>query len=182
MPIPAILHLHLLGGVRAFVGDTATTLDSARLQALLARLVLHAGVPQPRAHLAFLFWPETTDSQARTNLRQLLYDLRLALPQANRFLLAEGQTLAWKADAPYTLDVDAFRTASAQAQTLEEIDQAVALYQGDLLPGLYDEWLLPERERLRATFTQLLLRGIERAEAEQDHECLRSRNLDPLRR
>ena len=35
---------------------------------------------QPREQLAFLLWPESIESQARTNLRQLLHHLRRALP------------------------------------------------------------------------------------------------------
>lgn len=36
------------------------------------------------------------------------------------------------------------------------LEQAIALYQGDLLPSIYDEWLLSERERLSQRFITAL--------------------------
>src|SRR5260370_1310896 len=42
-----------------------------RLQSLLAYLVLHRTAPQARSHLAFLLWPDSSEAQAHSNLRQL---------------------------------------------------------------------------------------------------------------
>ena len=42
----------------------------------------------------------------------------------------------------------------SDGQAIEEIIMAVRLYQGELLPGFYDEWILPERDRLQAAFQQ----------------------------
>ena len=41
--------------------------------------------------------------------------------------------------------------------------RAVDLYRGDLLPSCYDEWIAPERERLREMFVGAV--GIYRREA-----------------
>ena len=46
-------------------------LQSDRLQALLAYLMVHRDQPQARQQLAVTFWPDTTDAQARSNLRTL---------------------------------------------------------------------------------------------------------------
>src|SRR5205085_2563303 len=83
------------------------------------------------------------------NLRRLVHDLRLALPEADRYLDLEGPALTWRADAPYTLDAAQFRVVAEQAATAPAVAEAVRRYPGDLLPHLYDEWLLPERARLR---------------------------------
>ena len=61
-------------------------LGSARAESLLAYLLLHREAPQPRQRLAFLLWPDSTEPQARTNLRHLLHNLRRALPDPDRFL------------------------------------------------------------------------------------------------
>src|SRR5437764_7179056 len=165
-----MLHLRLLGNFQVASDDTSlTTLASGRVQALLARLALHAGVPQPRAQLAYLFWPDSPEDRARGHLRKLVYELRRALPDAERFLAAAGATLAWRADAPYTLDVAEFEAAAAAAETPAAIARAAALYGGDLLPGCYDDWIAPERERLRRAFAHLLERGIARCEEERDY-------------
>src|SRR5215467_4401511 len=70
------LHLRLLGDFSLIYADQqVTSLNTVRLQSLLAYLVLHRDVPQQRQHLAFLFWPDTTEAQARNNLRQLLHQV-----------------------------------------------------------------------------------------------------------
>ena len=161
------LHVQLLGDFRLAYGDTAITrLSSARLPALLAYLLLHRGAPRPRQHLAFLFWPDSSEAQAQTNLRKLLYLLRQDLPEADRFLLSEGPYVQWRSDAPLSLDVANFETAMAradqaaqagdQAGQRQALEEAVAVYHGDLLPSCYDDWVLPERERLRQVFVGAL--------------------------
>ncbi|HEU5098749.1 MAG TPA: tetratricopeptide repeat protein [Roseiflexaceae bacterium] len=164
-----ILHIQLLGGLRLTVDDApVTTLDSPRLQALLAYLLLHRDAPHARAHLAFQLWPDTTEAQAQANLRTLLHRLRQALPHANRFLHVDAQTMQWRGDAPATLDVADFERALAHAAAAEQagnqdaaraaLRETVEQYGGDLLPALYDDWVLVERERLR----QLFLAGLEK--------------------
>jgi DNA-binding SARP family transcriptional activator len=61
--------------------------------------------PQSRAHLAFLFWPDTSEAQARTNLRNLLHSLRHALSSLDSYLDVSVQTLQWRSDQPFSLDV-----------------------------------------------------------------------------
>src|SRR6185312_1169988 len=87
--------------------------------------------------------------------------------------------------APCDLDVAAFEAAARGAETAAAIAAAVARYPGDLLPGCYDDWILPERERLRAAFARLLERGIARAEQAGDTAAAldyarRLRAHDPL--
>ena len=112
----ATLHIDLLGHFRLLYDETpVTALKTARLQSLLAYLVLQRDAPQPRSKLAFLFWPDSTESQAHTNLRNLLHHLRRALPMADLFLKAHAGTLGWRPDAPFTLDVADFENALARA-------------------------------------------------------------------
>ncbi len=98
------LHINLLGGFQLFSGETPVCdIEIPRLQSLLAYLLLHSGVPQSRTHLAFMFWPDSTESQAHTNLRNVMHKLRQAVPNADAFLLIDRQTLSWKPstqDAP----------------------------------------------------------------------------------
>ena len=152
---------HLFGGFRITAGDQGVTnLEHARLQDLLAYLLLQRGRPVSRQHLAFLFWPDSGEKQARTNLRTLWHRLRRALPDAERFIDANEAALQWLSDAPYWLDVAEFEEALAQARTaadpLPHLEQAVALYGGELLPGSYHEWLLAERERLSQLYSRAL--------------------------
>ena len=62
------LHIRLLGELSLVFGDApVTAVNTARLQSLLAYLVLHRDAPQSRQHVAFLLWPDSSEEQARTN-------------------------------------------------------------------------------------------------------------------
>jgi DNA-binding SARP family transcriptional activator len=163
------ISLRLLGEFRLQCDEMPVTgLEGARLQSLLTYLVLHHDVPQSRTRLAFLLWPDSTEAQAHTNLRKLIYMLRNALPDADRCLVVERHTLLWRGDGFYTVDVLDFKAALARAEQAEQrmdetaervaLEEAVCLYQGELLPGCYDEWVLAER----AYLSQLYLDALER--------------------
>src|SRR5262249_47748620 len=128
-------------------------------------LVLHRTAPQDRSRLAFLLWPDSTEAQAHTNLRKVLYQLRQAFPDVDHFLHADKHSLQWlptHAGASWTLDILEVEQALAQAKQAEQVrdtaamrqalEQVMQLYRGDLLPSCYDEWILPERDRLRQLF------------------------------
>ena len=53
-------------------GHSLPPLESARAESLLAYLLVHRGGAQPRQRLAFMLWPDSTEPQARTNLRHVL--------------------------------------------------------------------------------------------------------------
>ncbi|MBI3943358.1 MAG: hypothetical protein HY326_10130, partial [Chloroflexi bacterium] len=166
------LHIQLLGDFRLRHDDTPLTgVDTPRLQSLLAYLLLHREAAQSRHHLAFLFWPDSTEAQALANLRKLLFLLRQALPEADAFLALDSQSVAWHPQSPFTLDVAEFENAIAQAQRAqasgEQVDLRAALEwavdvydsggstpAGKLLPGCYDDWILAERERLHHQFLE----------------------------
>jgi DNA-binding SARP family transcriptional activator/predicted ATPase len=176
------LHIYLLGGFRLInEGKLVTTFTQARLQALLAYLLLHRHSPQPRQHLSYLFWPDSPEAQARTNLRQLLHHLQRALPASDQYLQIEKHTLQWKVDATYTLDVAGFEQdtimaaqARQEGQYVEErrkLESAVGRYQGELLPACYDDWILPERERLRQIYCTALEDLIDNLEDQHDYRA-----------
>jgi DNA-binding SARP family transcriptional activator/predicted ATPase len=153
------LQVRLLGQFRLTVGgrpvDGPTT---ARLQSLFAYLLLHADAPQPRAHISFRFWPDASESNARNNLRQLLHQLRQALPDPDRYLRTDANSVQWVPDPSFSLDVALFDGAVAEAERAGRagdaarrracLERAVDLCQGPLLPSCYDDWIGPLRERL----------------------------------
>lgn len=179
------LHIRLLGTFSLTYGDDMVAgVNTPRLQSLLAYLVLHRDAPQLRQHLAFQFWPDAPEGQARNNLRQALHTLRLALPDPDTFLASDTRTLRWRPDAPCSLDVAELERALAEAEAVETmgatspeargalraaLERATGLFQADLLPSCYDEWIAPERERLRQRFLQALERLVVLVEEEGDH-------------
>ncbi len=151
------LQIQLLGNFRVtYTTDLITTINTPRLQALFTYLLLHRQAPQSRQHIAFCFWPDSSEKQAHTNLRKLLFQLRNALPEPDRFLAQDHLTVQWRPDAPYRLDVADLQTALTSCFTADgnlvaharqdDLAHVITLYQGELLPGCFDEWLLPLRQ------------------------------------
>jgi DNA-binding SARP family transcriptional activator len=177
------LRVELLGSFRLTYDGQPVAGVHSRQQALLACLLLNRGRPLPRPHLAVLFWPDSTDSQALTNLRRELHNLRRALPEADRLLLIEPASVGWREGRP-SCDVGDFE-AGVQRGSLDDLQDAVRVYAGDLLPECYDDWIAPERERLRAMMTDALKRlvaGLQerRAYAEATAHARRLIALNPL--
>ena len=191
-----MLHAQLLGDFRLLDGNTpVAAIHQARQQSLLAYLLLHRGVPQSRQHIAFQFWPDTSEAQAQTNLRQLLHHLRRTWPDSANYIQAEARTLCWTAHPECAVDVTVFGVAADAAAVAErqgnavvaraECVTAVELYRGDLLPACYEEWILAERERLRQTFLDTLEHLVILYENERDypaaiHYAQRFLRADPL--
>jgi DNA-binding SARP family transcriptional activator/nucleoside-triphosphatase THEP1 len=191
-PTLQTLQIALLGNFRlTYDARPVTGVNSERLQSLLAYLVLHRHSPQPRQRLAFYFWPDSGEAQARTNLRRELHHLRQALPDADRFLQTDAKTIQWRMDAPFTLDIADFELAIAQAEEAERrsdragvraaLEKAAQLYQGDLLPSCYDDWVEPVREQLQQTCIRVLEQLIRQLEEQQDY-CVAIRYAQQLLR
>lgn len=158
-----MLVIRLLGQFRVQLGDHAISLPSRPAQTLFAYLVLNPGVPQRRERLAGLIWPEASDTNARSNLRHVLWRIRKALgDQAGQdYFPADDLALTFNPTPGCWVDVSLVG-GKATAPTLEE---QVAAYQGELLPGFYDDWITIERERLQANFEakiEMLIDGLSR--------------------
>ncbi len=161
--MPPLLHIRLFGSLDMRLGgDPLPPIESARAASLLVWLLLHREAPQPRQHLAFLLWPDSSESQARTNLRHLIHTVRRALPEADRYLAISPGALQWRGDAHSWLDVVAFDAALEKAadpdESLAALQEAIDLYRGDLLAGSYDDWLTDDRERYRRRYGEALER------------------------
>ena len=191
-----VLRVQLLGGFNLVYNDAPLTgVNSPRLQSLLAYLILHADTPRPRQQLAFLLWPDTSEPQARNNLRQLLYQLRHAIPGSDRFLTADTSIVCWKTGVGQVIDVHRFEYAAQEADAAErrgdvpgcrqQLEQALAHFQGELLPGCYDDWLLLERERLRGQCSEACRKLMQVLETQREYAAAlqiaqRLHRMDPL--
>jgi predicted ATPase/DNA-binding SARP family transcriptional activator len=181
------LRLFLLGPMRAYADEAAIKLPPrSRLPSLWAHLLLHRQRPLPRHLLAYTFWPDESEEEARLNLRRHLHRLLQLLPPtaAERpWVLSDRSTLQWNSWADAWLDVEEFERLSATPA--QRVD-AVGLYAGDLLEGLYDDWVFAERERLRDLYAQDLQHLISQAEQSLDFRqaipwAQRLLRHDPLR-
>ncbi len=154
------LRVHLLGDL--LITDAQgrpLDLGSPTTRSLFAYLVYHRGQPLDRRRLAYVFWPWGTEAAARRNLRQYLHRLRRALEEvAPDLVQATGSYVALDTEFPLWVDVTQFRRQTGAQASLEDLQQAVALYRGDLLQDVYEDWVEEPRAELRERY----LRALER--------------------
>lgn len=154
-----MLELYLLGEQRlAIDGSSGSSVSASRQVELLAYLALHAGAQVPRQLLAGLLWPESSRSQAMTNLRRELHNLKGRIGDAG-CLRSRGGTLSWDESAGCRADIQVFRAERLAAQTaLQDVDfpaflghaeLALGEYRGALMPGCYADWIREPRDQLK---------------------------------
>src|SRR5689334_16712752 len=158
------LDVSLLGRFRVErQGEAVAGLDATKVQEVFSYLLLHRGRSHSREAIASALWGNNSIGQARKYLRQALWQLHAALSATasdrTRVLLVEQDAVKLDASADVWLDVAVFEQAFAlvqgvrgqdfDARQARAVQDAVALYRGDLLQEWYDDWCLYERERLQ---------------------------------
>jgi DNA-binding SARP family transcriptional activator len=110
-----------------------------------------------RAHVAGVLWPESTDDRALASLRRAILQTQKRSPG---LLQADRLSIGLVDDVE--VDVDEVRRAAAATEDAIAVGEAAALFGAlvgeELLPGWYDDWVLPERDRLE----QLRVKAFER--------------------
>lgn len=159
-----MLQIRLLGQFDVRLDGKRIVISSRAGQSLLAYLVMTAGTPHRREKLAGTLWPDSSEENARKNLRQELWRIRKAiptqnLPEADDYLVADEFTLTFNRDADYWLDVSILEKSGPDVQSLTS---GLSVYQGELLPGFYDDWVVLERERLQTLFESKMKQLVEK--------------------
>jgi predicted ATPase/DNA-binding SARP family transcriptional activator/Tfp pilus assembly protein PilF len=161
-----VFEIRLLGAPEfALSGAPYRFAAPPRTLPLLAWLLLHRRAPISRDTLAYTFWPDLAEEEAKSDLRRHLYYLTKALPPAGEpWIVADKKTIGWNATSEATIDLAEFERLAANESTFEE---AVAFYRGPFLEGIEDEWIEPERERLKTLAERTLLALVARFEASE---------------
>lgn len=194
------LRIHCLGGLRVSRGDQALPgFPTQKARALFAFLAVNRGRSWARDVLVGRFWGDHPDTVARKNLRNDLWRIRSVVEDgealAGSCVSVRGDEVAFNLATRHWIDVEAFEAlldgAGPDADDCDEagaarLREAVELYRGDLLDGMYDDWCLFERERLRLRYVRALERLIahHRVRGEWGEAALQSQRLlarDPLR-
>jgi DNA-binding SARP family transcriptional activator len=150
------VELRLLGGFEVRCDGLPVELPPT-LHRLLALLALRDR-SLLRSYVAGVLWPDTTEDKAHANLRTALWRLHhddLGLATATPTHLGIGSDVWVDVRAAQ----DAARLIDAGDRTALDTDPG--LFGGELLPGLWDSWLVMERERVR----QISLHALERLSA-----------------
>src|SRR5579871_4633841 len=192
-----LFRIQMLGRFAVWQGSREITrFRTQKTASLLAYLALYPDRSHSRQTLIELFWPENTPDAARANLSVALSALRRQLEPpgvaAGSVLIADLQQVRLNPLA-FTSDVQDFENLLQEAHTaadpqkrLDCLKSAIDLYQGDLLPGHYEEWALGQRDRLPEAYRQALSQVIQAlAQARQLEAALvyarRLVQADPLR-
>jgi predicted ATPase/DNA-binding SARP family transcriptional activator len=163
-----MLEIRLLGTFDLRQAGEPVVLSSRPAQSLFAYLILNAGTAHRREKLAGQLWPDSLEETARDNLRHALWRLRKALEPNSppKFLRTDDLSISFDASADYWLDVAALEELAENASA-DELISVLSEYQGELLPGFYEEWVLLEREHLYAIFEHHMARLMSLLEKEQ---------------
>ena len=168
--------IQLLGGVEFFPAEAGQALLARPTRlALLAFLASHIDTgPQQRDTIVGVFWPDSTQENARNSLRQALHVIRRALGE--EAILNRGSAVQLNEEV-----VDCDLVALDRALRDGRDQDAVTAYRGHLLHGLfvpdaYDvmEWIGTAQERRRRAVIDAANRLAEQAEGNGNaHDCLR---------
>ena len=161
--------LFLLGTFRLEKEGYAVSLATRKVASLLAYLALHPA-PHPRESIATLFWGDSSDEHARRSLRTALATLRKQL--GHESLLTDRDTVQLNPQQALWVDALAFQAQANKLLAANDGTPSVntELYQGPLLAGFDDEWIPPERERLRALYLDMLLHVAQRFRTQGEYQ------------
>lgn len=163
MTVVPEVRIRVLGGVQVQVAGRPVDPLPARAVDLLALLASQPGRVQPRALVASQLWPDSSDAQARTNLRRELHNLRRVLGETT-CLTTSVDGLGWASNEAVEVDVVGLIGAQAQALAAAEKGNAVALRQAievvlaaeaEFLPACHDGWADEVRDRLHRTTVEV---------------------------
>jgi DNA-binding SARP family transcriptional activator len=182
-----MLRVQLFGNLR--IHDRARKIEcfqSNRAKELFCYLLLHRNHPHSRETLGGLFWADCDRNQSRKYLRQALWQLHHSMREVGgsaggRCLTVEGDFVGWDAKSDIWVDVFQFENAFASAQLTageklsracaDDLRHAVALYEGDLMEGWYQDWCLFHRERLQSNYLVLLEKLMDYSELHREYDA-----------
>lgn len=159
--------IELLGGLRATRHDRLVTrFQTHKTGALLAYLAYLCRGPHPREALIEQLWPESEPRAGRNKLSLALSSLRHQFEppsiSAGTVILASRAAVQLNPDAIST-DLARFEAAlqaaarvGSSVEQTHRLSEAVGLYSGELLPGYFEDWIVPERQRLAELYLQAL--------------------------
>lgn len=164
LPADPILQLNLFGKPEFFLdGNLIKRLPSLAGTATLVYLVCHSQ-PVARETLYNLFWPESTEAQAKANFRAVLSHLR---KRVGGYLIITRNSVGFDHTQPYRLDIMLFEKEvsavlhGAGAEPLDvkragDLKSWLALYREPFLAGfsgnlasVFDAWAVQQRARLQ---------------------------------
>jgi LuxR family maltose regulon positive regulatory protein len=165
---PPRLRIQAFGQIQVLLDEKPVS--GADWQVMVTRDLLFLMLNQRRGwskeQIGEFLWPESSPSQLNQRFKNTIYRLRRALDQ-DVIQYCDGiYTFNRRVDYVYDVEefenaLDQIKSTSSSKEQINLYQAAMQLYQGDYLPGMDWDWVLPERERLQQAF---LSSGIRLAE------------------
>jgi DNA-binding SARP family transcriptional activator len=122
--------------------------EGAATRYLLFYLLIRS--PRSRDQIAAVLWPELPAPKVKATFHTTKFRLKRAL--GREVLDFDGYCYQIRPDLNYWFDLAEFEQlleGTGPGRRVEQLQQAIALYQGDFLEDCYADWCLLTRERLR---------------------------------
>jgi LuxR family transcriptional regulator, maltose regulon positive regulatory protein len=151
-----VLRIYALGQAEVKVDGQSVQWPIARSRDLFFFL-LHRRQGLSKEQIGVAFWPDHDPSRLDSAFRSTLYRLRRVV--SRDIVLFEEGLYRFNGAADYWFDLEAFdqlldhaERAMAAEGSIALLEQALDLYRGDYLEGVYADWCELERERLRRRY------------------------------
>jgi TolB-like protein/Tfp pilus assembly protein PilF len=183
--------LRLLGSpILTDTSGTPVTITSRKAMAVLCYLAASNQESVPRSKLAGLLWPDVTDEQARTSLRQTLSVLRRQFQETGDLIRSSGTDGLSIASEQLDTDISLFEQCIVKGGK-DDLRQAVEIYQGPFIDGLsvrsdmFEQWQEDQRKRFEDIAVKAIGQLIKLClDGEENAQALalagRSIKMDPL--
>lgn len=145
--------IQTFGALQIYNAQSLLPLKGEKVRSLLAYLILYPRILHRRERLADMLWPDSPPERVRRNLSDLVYRLQKSVEPD--WLKIDGNSIAFQPNADLQVDIWEFDNLVA-SQDPDSLQKAVELYEGDLLPEIYDDWVLVERELRRSQYLSAL--------------------------
>ena len=159
--------IEMLGGLRVrWAESIVTQFETRKTAALLAYLAYFPDRGHLREMLVEVLWPEEDPDATRARLRQSLATIRrifepavpakkrgsdtsaVSIVIADRVDVRLNSTILTTDTAEFERSFEKGRRSANASERVRWLTHAADLYRGELLPGYYEDWIGPERERL----------------------------------
>lgn len=160
-----MLEVRFLGKFDIRIDGFRIEIPARKAQSLFAYLILNAGVQHRREKVAGVFWPDSDENSARSKLRYALWQLRKSV--GDSYFLSDKISVALNDEAEYWFDCAELESKTGDQFSTSELQKIVELYEGELLPGFYEDWIFLLREQFSAAFEEKITLLLERLCFEQ---------------
>lgn len=160
--------IKLLGEIKVKLDQEKIEFPYKKVEALFYYLLVEKNIS--REKIASLLWGNMTDSKAKKNLRNALYQLKKSIKD-DIFKKSGSSTLRLnKKEYNFQIDLEKFKES-------ENLQQSLKAYQGDFLDGFllkrssaFNDWIIENRNYYQQLYIEKLKKQIEYLENEEKED------------